>query len=88
MMIVLRLFLKQVSSIAQLCMDPYYRTLEGFRVLVEKEWLAFGHKFNYRTGHTAASQASMPAPLFLQFLDAVHQVKKERERERERERRC
>ncbi|CAG0916072.1 unnamed protein product [Notodromas monacha] len=63
-----------VSSIAQLCLDPYYRTMDGFRVLVEKEWLAFGHKFSYRTGHTAASQNTALAPFFLQFLDIVHQI--------------
>jgi len=39
----------QLSSIAQLCLDPYYRSLDGFRVLVEKEWLAFGHRFAHRS---------------------------------------
>ncbi|CAO1435071.1 unnamed protein product [Diamesa serratosioi] len=32
----------QISSTAQLCLDPYYRTVDGFRILVEKEWLSFG----------------------------------------------
>lgn len=35
----------QISSTAQLCLDPYYRTVDGFRILVEKEWLSFGKLF-------------------------------------------
>lgn len=40
----------QLSAISQLCLDPYYRTLEGFIVLVEKDFLAFGHMFRHRSG--------------------------------------
>ncbi|KAK7234599.1 phosphatidylinositol-3,5-bisphosphate 3-phosphatase [Aureococcus anophagefferens] len=38
----------QVCGLAQFLLDPYCRTIDGFGVLVEKDWCAFGHMFRER----------------------------------------
>ena len=48
---------------------------QGFRVLVEKEWLSFGHKFADRCGLARCTDdTNERCPVFLQWLDAVHQL--------------
>ena len=63
----------QITALSQIMLDPYYRTFEGFEVLVEREWFEFGHKFADRCGssHPGSSER---CPVFLQWLDAIHQL--------------
>ncbi|KAL0592274.1 hypothetical protein ABG067_000382 [Albugo candida] len=72
----------QLTSLAQLLLDPYYRTIKGFQVLIEKEWCSFGHKFRDRTGHGicgtfGSSHAQEISPIFLQFIDCVWQIQQQ-----------
>ncbi|CAL7942733.1 unnamed protein product [Xylocopa violacea] len=65
----------QIVALAQILLDPYYRTMEGFQVLCEREWLDFGHKFADRCGQTVGSEdPNERCPVFLQWLDCVHQL--------------
>lgn len=65
----------QIVALAELMLDPYYRTMEGFQVLVEREWLSFGHKFGDRCGHSPGNvDPNERCPVFLQWLDCVHQL--------------
>ncbi|KAK1571929.1 hypothetical protein Q3G72_025043 [Acer saccharum] len=54
----------QLISLANLLLDPYYRTFTGFQALVEKDWLAFGHPFSDRVGMPSLSgSGDMPFEL-------------------------
>ncbi|KAH3744386.1 Myotubularin 1 [Pelomyxa schiedti] len=64
----------QLNTLATLIIDPYFRTLLGFEVLIEKEWLSFGHKFSLRVGHARKRSSSERSPVFLQFIDCVYQL--------------
>ncbi|KAJ9581268.1 hypothetical protein L9F63_023540 [Diploptera punctata] len=65
----------QIVALAELLLDPYYRTIDGFQVLCEREWLDFGHKFADRCGHSVSGDdPNERCPVFLQWLDCVHQL--------------
>jgi len=60
----------QVCALAQLLVDPRFRTREGFAELVEKDWRRFGYRFADRCA-TGGSKAS---PIFMQWLFCVAAV--------------
>ena len=76
----------QLTSLAQLMMDPYYRTIRGFAALIAKEWVAFGHQFARRNGQGGTHPRDRPddsqrAPVFLQWLDTVEQIRRKHPRQ-------
>jgi len=65
----------QLAALSQLMLDPYFRTVEGFITLIEKDWLQFGHMFHLRYGQYCDNwKESERSPVFTQFLDCVHQM--------------
>lgn len=63
----------QMSSLVQLLLDPYYRTLDGFQVLIQKEWCSISFPFKKRNLIDFSEEEEL-SPLFLQFLDCVWQL--------------
>jgi len=69
----------QVSALSQMMLDPYYRTFQGFLILLQKEWLWFGHMCALRNGlygpeGTIVKKPKERSPVFLQFLDCCFQL--------------
>ncbi|XP_067949340.1 myotubularin-related protein 2-like [Watersipora subatra] len=65
----------QITALAMIMLDSYYRTIEGFEVLIEKEWISFGHKFDDRIGHGEDKHSDAErSPVFLQFIECVWQI--------------
>ena len=68
----------QICSLVQIILDPYFRTFEGFAVLIEKDWVSFGHQFAIRNGCDHRSEKKKErSPIFIQFLHAVYQIMKQ-----------
>uniref|UniRef100_A0A6B2L4C7 Myotubularin phosphatase domain-containing protein n=1 Tax=Arcella intermedia TaxID=1963864 RepID=A0A6B2L4C7_9EUKA len=67
----------QVVALAEILLDPWYRTISGFIGLIDKEWCSFGHQFALREGHGKSMENfkdDQRAPIFLQFIDSVYQI--------------
>ena len=68
----------QICSLVQIIMDPYFRTFKGFAVLIEKDWISFGHQFATRNGCDCRSEKKKErSPIFIQFLHAIYQIMKQ-----------
>ncbi|CAH0363743.1 unnamed protein product [Pelagomonas calceolata] len=63
----------QVCALAQIIVDPYFRTIKGFAVLIEKDFCAFGHPFAMRSGSKGEGEAG---PVFDQFLECVQSLRR------------
>ena len=61
----------QIVCLVQIILDPFCRTFLGLATLIEKEWVQAGHNFRTRSGFSKKDER---APIFLQFLDCLHQL--------------
>ncbi|XP_047493625.1 myotubularin-related protein 9-like [Penaeus chinensis] len=68
----------QVTSLAQIILNPDCRTVRGLEALIEREWIQGGHPFatrHARSCYTPSTQRSkINSPTFLLFLDCVYQI--------------
>eukprot|EP00462_Mataza_sp_D1_P005870 CAMPEP_0175121258 /NCGR_PEP_ID=MMETSP0087-20121206/1070_1 /TAXON_ID=136419 /ORGANISM="Unknown Unknown, Strain D1" /LENGTH=1057 /DNA_ID=CAMNT_0016402783 /DNA_START=17 /DNA_END=3190 /DNA_ORIENTATION=+ len=65
----------QLCALSQVLLDPFFRTRRGFAVLVDKDWVSFGHKFEQRCGQASKDYTDHErSPIFVQFLDCVWQL--------------
>ena len=65
-----------LSSLVQLLLDPFYRTLWGFQVLIEKEWCTMAYPWVERLGHCTDDffRSETCSALMVLWLDAVYQL--------------
>ncbi|XP_078077346.1 myotubularin-related protein 12 isoform X3 [Mustelus asterias] len=61
-----------ISSLVQVIIDPYFRTISGFQSLIQKEWVMGCHCFLDRCNLLRNNDKE--APVFLLFLECVWQL--------------
>ncbi len=64
----------QICCLVQLILDPFYRSLNGFCILIEKDFISFGHQFALRNGCYTLKKKNDFSPIFIQFLYCVYQL--------------
>ncbi|KAF2365763.1 Myotubularin-like phosphatase domain [Trinorchestia longiramus] len=62
-----------VSSLVEVLCDPFARTVRGLHCVIAKHWVALGHQFTVRLGHTRR-QKHLQGECWLLLLDCLHQV--------------
>uniref|UniRef100_A0A8C7PA87 Myotubularin related protein 7b n=1 Tax=Oncorhynchus mykiss TaxID=8022 RepID=A0A8C7PA87_ONCMY len=63
----------QACSVASVLLEPYYRTMKGLMLLIERDWVSFGHKFSHRYNHLEGDPKEV-SPVIDQFLECVWQL--------------
>ncbi|KAI3384148.1 hypothetical protein SNEBB_006127 [Seison nebaliae] len=64
-----------IISLVQCLLDPFYRTINGFRSLIMKEWISAGYKWTEKSGgYLSSTSPKNVTPWFLIFIDALHQI--------------
>lgn len=68
-----------ITALALVLLDPYYRTMEGLKVLIEREFVSFGHQFKTRFSNSQKEQKNILnektyIPIFFMFLDCIYQT--------------
>jgi len=68
----------QVAALTQILCDGECRTIRGLEMLIEKEWVAYGHQFVSRVQNFHWERPEFRpdqfSPVFLQFIESIWQV--------------
>lgn len=62
----------QIVALAKIILCEDYRTIDGLRRLINFDFIGYSHRFFDRQYYKGFSESS---PIFIQFLDCVHQIR-------------